>query len=107
MHYVYILHSSLLDRFYIGQTANLEQRMREHASGRARFTSQASDWRLVFLEVVQDRRSAMRMERSLKRAKSRATVLRYVADARNQVGFAPPLAIPTQTNFVSRVTRQD
>jgi putative endonuclease len=93
MFWIYILFSPTLNRFYIGQTGRLEQRIQDHAAGAAHFTKQAHDWVLVFLESAPDRRTAMGRERQIKRAKSHLTILRHVADARNQIGDAPHLAL--------------
>ena len=69
--HVYILQSQSTDRYYCGQTKNLEQRLLHHndpnyrpdATTR-RFTG---PWKLVWSEKHQTRSEAMVRERSIKR----------------------------------------
>jgi putative endonuclease len=85
MFFVYVLYSEALNRYYVGQSANLVKRMTEHLAGLARFTCAAKDWELVFVQCVSDRRDAVLLERRIKKAKSRKTIERFVADPRNQI----------------------
>jgi len=49
MHYVYILHSDTLNRYYTGYTSNIDSRLEFHENAEARkFTYSANDWKLVF-----------------------------------------------------------
>lgn len=41
---LYILYNTKLDKFYIGYTADVEKRLREHNSGISTFTSKPNDW---------------------------------------------------------------
>jgi putative endonuclease len=70
--YVYILFSENLNKFYIGQTSNLVQRMEFHrASKSSKFTGKANDWEL-FLEIpCQSKKQALAIEAHIKRMKSR------------------------------------
>ena len=49
MHYVYILHSDTLNRYYTCYTSNIDSRLEFHENAEARkFTYDADDWTLVF-----------------------------------------------------------
>jgi predicted GIY-YIG superfamily endonuclease len=60
--------------------------------GESRYTKKASDWVLVFAEDFHILSDAMALERKIKRAKSRKSILRYIADKRNRISQATPLA---------------
>jgi hypothetical protein len=47
-HSVYILYSFKIDRFYVGQTINLKNRLAEHNSGESPNTSMGIPWSLVW-----------------------------------------------------------
>jgi len=68
---VYILYSVSRDRYYIGQTEDLERRLGEHNSGYSKSTRSGIPWELVFKREFQDRNEAIRYEHALKRMKSR------------------------------------
>ncbi|MGB4204171.1 MAG: GIY-YIG nuclease family protein, partial [Bacteroidales bacterium] len=63
MAYFYILHSSTLDKYYIGSTSSvLEERLRRHLSSHKGFTSKAKDWKIVYSEYYDDINEAMKRE---------------------------------------------
>ena len=72
MHFVYILYSPGRDRFYVGESADPDQRLAHHRAGHAVYTRQASDWVRVFLLSVPTQTDAKIVERRIKRFKSRA-----------------------------------
>ena len=54
MYCVYILHSTKLNRFYIGYTSDFETRLEFHKQAASRkFTAKSDDW-TVFLEIPCD-----------------------------------------------------
>lgn len=59
------------DRVYIGQTGDIEQRLRSHNSGRVKSTKDGVPWELVALEDIKDRATARWIERGLKKSKGR------------------------------------
>jgi len=68
---VYILHSSQLNKYYVGQTGDeLNDRIRRHLSDHKGFTSKAKDWLLVHTEIFPDRLHAAKREREIKGWKS-------------------------------------
>ncbi|MBN1557607.1 MAG: GIY-YIG nuclease family protein [Lentisphaerae bacterium] len=83
MYYTYILYSPALDRYYIGQTENLAARLTQHRAGLSPSTASSHDWQYVYYQAHATRREAVRRERAIKRAKSRNSIARYIADPRN------------------------
>ena len=61
MYFVYIIKSSLLNRTYIGQTDDLQSRLKQH-HGRLK----AHDWKFVHVESYPTRSLAMRREKYFK-----------------------------------------
>jgi putative endonuclease len=68
---VYILYSKALDKFYVGQTENLKERLSSHAKKISTYTSRADDWQLVYTESYTTRQEAIQRERAIKSKKSR------------------------------------
>jgi putative endonuclease len=82
MFYVYILYSPSLDKFYIGHTKNLEDTLRRHNTHRSRlrkFTKRASDWKLVYFEIFEEKTKAIKMEKEIKRKKSRNYIEKLIS----------------------------
>jgi len=73
MFQVYILYSPSIDRYYIGQTENIDIRIDWHQEKvfLRCFTARASDW-LIFLTVdCISRKQAVNIEAHIKKMKSR------------------------------------
>lgn len=45
---VYIIYSSVIDRFYTGQTEDFERRLEEHNRGKTPFFAKGMPWKLVY-----------------------------------------------------------
>ena len=72
---VYILHSSSLNKFYVGHTGDdLGQRIRRHLSDHKGYTGKAKDWSLVYSEIFEEKVAAGRREREIKGWKSSAKI---------------------------------
>jgi len=71
MFQVYILYSEHINRYYIGQTENLEERLQSHLLGISGFTSTAKDWVVAYTETFATREQAIKRENEIKRKKSR------------------------------------
>jgi putative endonuclease len=54
-------------KFYIGQTSNLEDRLKRHNEGRSQFTKGKGPWNLVYQEQYSTRTEAIRREKQLKK----------------------------------------
>ena len=70
---VYILYSPQIDRFYIGQTEDIESRLQLHRqkSFKTSFTAKTDDWELFLLVECSSRTQAILIESHIKRMKSR------------------------------------
>ena len=84
--YVYLIESDL-GFHYIGQTANLDDRLHRHNSNRSKYTSNKGKWNLIVAVQMSSRSEAVRLETKLKNFK----------DFNKAVGFATELvqSIPT------------
>jgi putative endonuclease len=66
MYYVYILQSKLDKSFYVGSTNDISRRIKEHNSGKSRFTSLKKPWLLVYFEGFLSKTDALKREKKLK-----------------------------------------
>jgi len=89
-YFIYILYSPKFDKYYIGQTHDLEKRLEDHNRGdipgeSKKFTYKYRPWQIAAsFEVGQDRSIAMKIERSIKSRKSRAFI-REIIDHQNNI----------------------
>ena len=74
MHYIYILYSEVLDRYYIGATKDISKRVEKHLQSKKGFTSRAKDWELKYSEVFDEKSEALKRERQIKSWKSRKLI---------------------------------
>ena len=72
-HFVYILYSKNLDKFYIGETSNIENRLTQHHFKvyKNAFTSAASDWEIFHDINCVSKGQALKIEAHIKRMKSK------------------------------------
>ena len=63
---VYILKSSNYNRYYIGHSANIEKRLREHNAGKVRSTKAYRPWEIIYFEVKSDKKEAYKREMQIK-----------------------------------------
>lgn len=80
MFFVYILYSIALDQYYIGQTADLEDRLFRHRNSGSKSTKKANDWHLVYTEEFATRREALLRENEIKKKKSRNYIEKLIND---------------------------
>lgn len=82
MFYVYILYSPEFDKYYVGYTDDLERRLEEHNSNpKMTYTHKFRPWKLVqYFQVNQSRGDALKMERFIKKMKSRAFIIRLMEE---------------------------
>jgi putative endonuclease len=78
--FVYILESELDGSFYIGQTSNLENRLKGHNDGRNRSTKAKRPWKIVYFEKVNTRSEAIKLEQKIKSWKKRELIKRYIKE---------------------------
>ena len=82
MFFVYILYSSNYERYYVGQTNDLSDRLRRHNSGYVRSTKYYAPWELVYFEEFETRAQAMKRESALKGLKSSFALRKLVEASR-------------------------
>ncbi len=73
---VYILYSQRSSKYYVGQTADIEKRLRRHNRGLVPSTKGGIPWELVLQIKVPDRSEAMVLERKIKKRGAK----RYLKD---------------------------
>ena len=67
MYYVYLIQSLAAEgERYVGMTADLKQRLREHNAGKSSHTSKFRRWKLITYIAFTDRAKAETFERYLK-----------------------------------------
>ena len=69
--FVYIIFSKKANRYYVGETEDVNARIQSHLAGISKYTSIANDWTVVHTESFDSRSDAIRREREIKRMKSR------------------------------------
>lgn len=77
---VYIKYSAAVDRFYVGQTSNLQDRLYRHNHSGSKSTKKANDWRVVYTEVFETRTEAIARENAIKRKKSREYMQKLIGE---------------------------
>ena len=86
MYCVYIIHSISLDRYYVGETKDIEERLEQHNSGfyNSAFTRKAKDWTLYFYLECNSRTQARKIEAHIKNMKSK----KYIQDLKKYPDIA-------------------
>jgi len=67
VYHTYILFSPTLQKHYVGSTGNLANRLRDHNSGRSRYTAKGKPWSLVYSKEFQNHTEALQLENKIKR----------------------------------------
>ncbi len=73
----YIIYSKSIDKYYIGYTSNLEERLELHNTGHfggRSFTSKSSDWEIYLVISCGTVEQAVFMESKIKKMKSRTYI---------------------------------
>ncbi|MEM6525252.1 MAG: GIY-YIG nuclease family protein [Bacteroidota bacterium] len=71
MLYTYILQSEKSERYYIGHTSDLEERLSYHNNGRVKATRNKGPWKIVYIEEYETKNQANQRELEIKKKKSR------------------------------------
>jgi putative endonuclease len=79
-HYVYILYSARLDRYYVGESEDPQRRLLEHLGHKYKgaATGKATDWEIRLAIACNDRSHARKLELWIKAQKSRVIVERIL-----------------------------
>jgi putative endonuclease len=75
--YVYIIYSELYDKYYIGQTNNVTDRIKRHNNGSEKFTSSYLPWSLKCIIEKSSRNEAMILENKLKNL-NRVKLIKFI-----------------------------
>ena len=78
MYHVYILQSELTQKFYIGSTGNITDRMERHNNGRSKATKTGIPWKLVYSEEFTTRSEAIGREMEIKSWKSHTRIMALI-----------------------------
>ena len=70
-YYTYILYSQKVDRYYVGESEDITNRLNAHLSGISKYTSISDDWKVMYWEPFALRSDAIRRENEIKKKKSR------------------------------------
>ena len=73
MHYVYIIFSVSVQKFYVGETENISERIIKHNTKAysSAFTSQSNDWSIQTTIECESRTQALQIEKHIKSMKSK------------------------------------
>ena len=72
MFYVYLLRSESDMGFYVGYSANLRVRLRQHSEGESISTAHRGPWKLIYYEAYLDQADALGREKFLKSGAGRS-----------------------------------
>ena len=76
---VYVLFSETKNRFYIGYTSNLEERIITHNQKSKGFTGSTNYWRVVHIEKYKTKELAQQRELQIKSWKSRIKIQELIS----------------------------
>ena len=65
-YFVYIIYSKKFDKFYKGQSMDIDNRLARHNSGKEKATAPYRPWKLVWYVEKESRSEAMKLEAKLK-----------------------------------------
>ncbi|MCX7546506.1 GIY-YIG nuclease family protein [Xanthomarina sp. F1114] len=71
MYFIYILYSDSFDRYYVGMSHNVLERLRAHNRGKTKSTKAFIPWGIVHTEEFETRVLARKREKYLKSAAGR------------------------------------
>jgi putative endonuclease len=80
-YYFYILYSKKLDKFYLGHTKDLDDRLRRHNSHHKGFTGKANDWKIIYSEHYSSKQLAYNRELTVKKWKNREMIEQLISSA--------------------------
>jgi putative endonuclease len=75
--HVYILFSEKLNKYYTGQTNNLEDRIFRHNAAQESFTASGVPWKLVWSMILDTRVEAITLEKKIKKKRCKKIFERY------------------------------
>jgi putative endonuclease len=79
MHYIYILYSAKLGKFYIGYSADIRDRLAKHNRSLKGFTAAGKPWKLIYTEEFTSKKEALMREKQLKKWKNKERISQLIA----------------------------
>jgi putative endonuclease len=76
---VYVLESLNNGIHYVGMTKNIQQRIKEHNSGRSKFTSGYKPWKIIYTEQAENFEKARVREKYLKTAAGKKFIVKHTS----------------------------
>ena len=83
MYYTYILKSKASGRYYIGQTNNIDLRLKRHNNNLVKSTKNRGPWDIVYYEKYTSRSEALKRESYLKSLKSKKIIEQLISNHLN------------------------
>ena len=77
MYILYLLYSSSHDLYYIGQTNNINARLKKLNQNRCRFTKGKGPWILIGTKTFASRSEVIKAELKVKKMKNRDYMVKY------------------------------
>ncbi len=80
MHYLYIIYSSSIDKYYIEETPNIEIRTQQHNSHyfTKGYTKAATDWKIILAKECNSKQDAIILEKFIKKMKSKKFIQKVI-----------------------------
>ncbi|MFO8086777.1 MAG: GIY-YIG nuclease family protein, partial [Bacteroidales bacterium] len=75
----YIIYSKSVDKYYLGHSQDLVDRLRKHNSNHKGFTGKANDWEVVYSESYSNKSDAYARELQIKKWKNRKRIKRLIS----------------------------
>jgi putative endonuclease len=66
MYTTYILYSQVTTKYYVGQTNDIEDRLKRHNAGESHSTKHGGPWMIMWSETFKTRSEAVLKERKIK-----------------------------------------
>ena len=79
-HFAYVIQSEIDGRCYKGMTANLEERIKAHNSGKNFSTRAYKPWKLVYVEEFESREDAREYKKFLKTGQGRDFIKKILSE---------------------------
>ncbi len=82
MYFLYIIHSCSVDKYYVGVTQNLSDRINKHNHHKYQgsYTKIANDWKYVLTFKTETKKDAVYLEAFIKRMKSRKFIEKIISN---------------------------
>ncbi|MEM0543710.1 GIY-YIG nuclease family protein [Flavobacterium sp. j3] len=82
MHCLYILYSKTVDKYYVGESHNVEERILKHNEHayKGSFSKIANDWELCLKLALDTSSDAIYLEKFIKRMKSKVFIEKIISN---------------------------